>query len=71
MGPRKTTLSSFWGLRGAGANFGVVTAFELRLHPIGPNVTTAVVVFSIERAREAAALYRDLARTAPDHMHLA
>jgi FAD/FMN-containing dehydrogenase len=60
----------FWGLRGAGANFGVVTAFELRLHPIGPNVTTAVVVYPIERAREATALYRDLARTAPDHMHL-
>jgi FAD/FMN-containing dehydrogenase len=61
----------FWGLRGAGANFGIATAFEFRLHPIGPNVTTAVVVFPIERAREAAALYRDLARSAPDYMHLA
>src|SRR5437867_5428149 len=60
----------FWGLRGAGANFGVATAFEFRLHPIGPNVTTAVVVFSIDRARDAAALYRDLSRSAPDHMHL-
>ena len=60
----------FWGLRGAGANFGIATAFEFRLHPIGPNVTTAVVVFAIERAREAAALYRDLSRSAPDHMHL-
>jgi FAD/FMN-containing dehydrogenase len=60
----------FWGLRGAGANFGIATAFGFRLHPIGPNVTTAVVVFPIERAREAAALYRDLSRSAPDHMHL-
>src|SRR3989449_3775325 len=60
----------FWGLRGAGANFGIATTFEFRLHPIGPNVTTAVVVFPIERAREAAALYRDLSRSAPDHMHL-
>src|SRR5258706_6379026 len=60
----------FWGLRGAGANFGIATTFEFRLHPIGPNVTTAVVVFPIARAREAAALYRDLARSAPDHMHL-
>ena len=60
----------FWGLRGAGANFGVATAFEFRLHPIGPNVTTAVVVFPIERAREAGALYRDLSRSAPEHMHL-
>jgi len=54
----------FWGLRGAGANFGIATMFEFRLHPIGPNVTTAAVVFPIERAREAAALYRDLSRSA-------
>jgi FAD binding domain-containing protein/berberine-like enzyme len=60
----------FWGLRGAGANFGIATEFEFRLHPIGPNVTTAVVVFPIERARDAAALYRDLSLSAPDHMHL-
>ena len=60
----------FWGLRGAGANFGVATAFEFRLHPIGPDVTTAVAVFPIDRAREAAALYRELSRSAPDHMHL-
>ena len=60
----------FFGIRGAGANFGIATGFEFRLHPIGPNVTTAVVVFPIERAREAAALYRELSRSAPDHMHL-
>jgi FAD/FMN-containing dehydrogenase len=60
----------FWGLRGAGANFGVATAFEFRLHPIGPNATSAVVVFPIDRARDAAALYRDLSRSAPNHMHL-
>jgi len=60
----------FWGLRGAGANFGVAAVFEFRLHPIGPNVTTAVVVFPIERARDAAALYRELSRSAPNHMHL-
>ena len=60
----------FWGLRGAGANFGVATAFEFRLHPVGPSVTTAVMVFPIERAREAAALYRELSRSVPDYMHL-
>jgi hypothetical protein len=47
-----------------------VTAFEFRLHPIGPNVMTAVVVLPIDRAREAAALYRELSRSAPDHMHV-
>jgi FAD/FMN-containing dehydrogenase len=61
----------FWGMRGAGANFGVVTSFELRLHPVGPNVTAGSVAFPIARAREVAAVYREAARSAPDHMHLA
>lgn len=61
----------FWGLRGAGANFGVVTSFELRLHEIGRSVTHGAVVFPADRAREAAALYRDVARSAPAHMHVA
>ena len=60
----------FWGLRGAGPNFGIATAFEFRLHPVGPNVTTAVVAFPIDRARDAAALYRELSQSAPNHMHL-
>ena len=60
----------FWGLRGAGANFGIVTEFEFRLHTVGPGVTNGAVVFPIERAREVAALFSDLARTIPDHMHL-
>jgi FAD/FMN-containing dehydrogenase len=61
----------FWGLRGAGANFGIAAAFEFRLHPIGPNVTTAVLVFPIDRARDAAALYREILQSAPDYMHVA
>src|SRR2546427_4045306 len=60
----------FWGLRGAGANFGIATTFDLRLHPIGPKVTTATGVFPSQRAREAAALYRELFGSAPHHMHL-
>src|SRR5256712_5640901 len=60
----------FWGLRGAGPNFGIATAFEFRLHPVGPNVTTAVVAFPIDRARDAAALYRELFPSAPIHMLL-
>src|SRR2546425_2240539 len=58
----------FWGLRGAGANFGIATAFEFRLHPVGPDVTGGAVVFPIERAREVAEVYRDLARSAPLHI---
>jgi hypothetical protein len=56
----------FWGMRGAGANFGIVTSFELRLHEVGPNVVTGMVVHPIERAHEMAGLYRDLVESAPD-----
>lgn len=40
----------FWALRGGGGNFGVVTAFEYRGHPVGPEVTAGPVIFPIEQA---------------------
>jgi len=58
----------FWGLRGAGANFGVATAFVFRLHPVGPMVTQGSVLFPAARAREAAAIYREVATSAPRRM---
>ncbi|HET7857023.1 MAG TPA: FAD-binding oxidoreductase [Gaiellaceae bacterium] len=51
----------FWGLRGAGANFGIVTSFEFRLHPLDPTVTAGAVLHPIERARELADLFRQIA----------
>jgi FAD/FMN-containing dehydrogenase len=58
----------FWGLRGAGANFGVATSFEFRLHPVGPIVSTGMLVYPIERAHEVAAVFGDYATTAPDEV---
>jgi FAD/FMN-containing dehydrogenase len=58
----------FWGLRGAGANFGVATSFELRLHPVGPDVLAGIAVFPIERAREVAAAFTAFMATAPDEV---
>ena len=58
----------FWGLRGAGANFGITTAFEFRLHPVGPPVTYGHVLHPIDRALELAALFRELAESAPDEV---
>jgi hypothetical protein len=60
----------FWGVRGAGANFGIVTSFQFRVHPVGPAVTYGWVAHPIERAHEVAALYGELARTAPDELWL-
>jgi FAD/FMN-containing dehydrogenase len=58
----------FWGVRGAGANFGVVTSFELRLHPQEPTVTHGWVALPIERSTEVGALVRDFLTTVPDHV---
>jgi FAD/FMN-containing dehydrogenase len=55
----------FWGLRGGGGNFGVVTSFEFRLHPVGP-VLGGLLVHPLARAKEALRFYRDFTQTAPD-----
>jgi len=55
-----------WGIRGGGGNFGVVTAFQFRLHPVGPQVLAGPVLYSAERAREVLRAYRDWAADAPD-----
>jgi FAD/FMN-containing dehydrogenase len=56
----------FWGLRGGGGNFGVVTKFEYRLHPIGPMVFGGLLIFPRPRAAEVIKAYRDFIETAPD-----
>ena len=55
----------FWGLRGGGGNFGVVTRFTFRLHKVGPTITGGLIVWSAERADEVLAAYRDLTESAP------
>ena len=60
----------FWGLRGAGPNFGIVTSFEYRLHPLDHPITFGRVTHPLERARELAALFRELAESGPDEIFL-
>ena len=60
----------FWGLRGAGANFGIVTSFEYRLHPLDHAITFGRVTHPLERARELAGLFRELAESGPDELFL-
>jgi FAD/FMN-containing dehydrogenase len=54
-----------WGLRGGGGNFGVVTRFEFRVHPMGP-VVGGLALWPIERGREVLRAYRDWAAELPD-----
>jgi FAD/FMN-containing dehydrogenase len=60
----------FWGMRGAGPNFGIVTSFEYSLHPLDHPITFGRVTHPLERARELAALFRDLAENGPDELFL-
>jgi FAD/FMN-containing dehydrogenase len=60
----------FWGVRGGGGNFGVVTNFEFRLHPMQRHVIGGDIVFPISRAREVLTLYADYAPVAPDELQL-
>jgi FAD/FMN-containing dehydrogenase len=58
----------FWGLRGAGHNFGVATSFEFRVHPLGPNVLAAMAVYPIETAFDVIAAWREWAPTLDDEL---
>jgi FAD/FMN-containing dehydrogenase len=55
----------FWGLRGGGGNFGVVTEFEFRLHPVGTRTLVAECTFPLEEGQRVLRAWRDLNAQAP------
>lgn len=58
----------FWGLRGGGGNFGVVTGFEYRLYPVGPEVMAGAIAWRAEAARDVLEMYRTLTQQAPPEL---
>jgi FAD/FMN-containing dehydrogenase len=58
----------FWGLRGGGGNFGVVTSFEFQAHPVGPEVLSGLIVHPFSDARAVLQAYRDFVKSAPDEV---
>ena len=58
----------FWGLRGGGGNFGVVTEFEFRLHPVGPTVLAGPIFWLMEDSPELLRFYREWIADAPDEL---
>jgi FAD/FMN-containing dehydrogenase len=58
----------FWAVRGGGGNFGVATAFELALHPVGPTVLGGVVFYPGEQASDVMSRWRDLLPDLPDEL---
>ena len=57
----------FWGIRGAGANFGVVTSFKYQLHPVGP-VVGGVVLYPLTQGRETLRFFHEFSATCPDEV---
>ncbi|MBI4499817.1 MAG: FAD-binding oxidoreductase [Gemmatimonadetes bacterium] len=66
----KDNADLFWGLRGGGGNFGVVTGFEYRLEPVGPEIVGGAIAWPGEHAEEVFELYRRLADSAPPELAL-
>jgi FAD/FMN-containing dehydrogenase len=58
----------FWALRGGGGNFGIVTSFEFKLHPLGPEVLSGLIVHPLDKAGELLPEYRRLANEATDEL---
>lgn len=58
----------FWAIRGGGGNFGVVTSFEFKLHPVGPDVVSGLIVHPFAQARELLSRYREVAAAASDDL---
>jgi FAD/FMN-containing dehydrogenase len=57
-----------WALRGGGGNFGAVTSFEFRLHPVGPEVWAAIVMYPVEQAASIMRFYREFMAEAPEEL---
>lgn len=60
----------FWGVRGGGGNFGIVTNFEFRLHPMQRDVVAGALNFPIARAKDVLSMYAQYAATAPDELYV-
>src|SRR5262245_28506558 len=58
----------FWALRGGGGNFGIVTSFEFKLHPLGLELLVGLIVHPLENAGELLSEFRRIAREAPDEL---
>jgi FAD/FMN-containing dehydrogenase len=58
----------FWGIRGGGGNFGIVTSFEFNLHPFGPEVLAGLIVHPFSDAANVLRQYREFVATAPEEL---
>lgn len=64
----KKNADLFWGIRGGGGNFGIVTSFEFKLHPVGPEVFAGLIVFPFDQAETVLRKYREFVEKIPDDL---
>ncbi len=60
----------YWGIRGGGGNFGIVTEFGFQLHPMQRQVIGGEIIFPLARARDVLSFYADYSMRAPDELYL-
>ena len=60
----------FWGLRGGGGNFGIVTSFEFQLHPVGPNILSGLIAFPFDQAKSVITQFARFTETMPDELNV-
>lgn len=60
----------FWAIRGGGGNFGVVTQFEFKLHPVGREIIAGLMVFPFKQAKQVLSQYRDFVNSAPVELNV-
>ena len=65
---KKENSDLFWGLRGGGGNFGIVTSFEYQAYPLGPQVTAGIVIHPMEKASEVVGFFREFSAGAPEEL---
>jgi len=58
----------FWAIRGGGGNFGIITSFEFRLHALGPDVMSGLIVYPLSQAADLLTRYREVMAAAPDEL---
>jgi hypothetical protein len=60
----------FWGVRGGGGNFGIVTSFKYKLHPVGPIILGGLILHPLSNALEVGKFYREFTSVAPEELTL-
>ncbi|TGN40298.1 FAD-binding oxidoreductase [Marinobacter confluentis] len=60
----------FWGTRGGGGNFGIVTQFEFQLHPVGPELLSGLIVFPFDQAASVVPQFARFTETMPEDLNV-